>query len=72
MAFSKEGFPPSIGDTTDLAMANAKQQAKRKGKWRAQKTPPKQEETKIPVIGSSCTWGDEELDYLKVKVQKGC
>jgi hypothetical protein len=70
VAFSKEGFPPSTGDTTDVAMAQAKQQAKRKGKLMAQKTPPRQEDEKIPVVGSSCTWRDAELDHLKVKVQR--
>jgi hypothetical protein len=50
-----------------IAMAKAKQQAKRKGNWRGPKTPPRQVE-KIPIIGSSCTWRDEELDHLKVKV----
>ena len=70
MAFSKEGFPPSIREKTDVAMAKAKQQTKRKGNWRGLKTPPRQEDEKIPVIGSSCTWRDAELDHLKVKVQR--
>ena len=53
-------------------MAKAKQQAKRKGNWRGPKTPPRQEEEeRVPIIGSSCTWRDKELDHLKVKVMMG-
>jgi len=53
-------------------MAKAKQQAKRKGNWRGPKTPPRQEEEeRVPIIGSSCTWRDKELDHLKVKVVMG-
>jgi len=71
VAFSKEGFSPSIAEKkTDVAMAKAKQQAKRKSNWRGPKTPSRQEQEKIPVIGSSCTWRDAELDHLKVKVQR--
>ena len=48
-------------------MAKAKQQAKRHTKSsRAKRTPePKQQ---IPVIGSSCTRKESELDQFKVKV----
>jgi hypothetical protein len=58
------------GERTDVAMAKAKQQAKRKANYRGSKTPPKQEEQKIPIIGSSCTWRDAELDHLRVKVRR--
>jgi len=50
-------------------MAKARQQAKRKGKWREQRTP-RLKEPKTPVIGSSCTWRDAELDHFKVKVER--
>jgi hypothetical protein len=49
-------------------MDKAKQQAEKKVNWREQKTPPIQEELKAPVIGSSCTWRDAELESLKVTV----
>jgi len=50
-------------------MAKAREQAKRKRSKREQRTPqPKEPET--PVIGSSCTWRDEELDHFKVKVER--
>jgi hypothetical protein len=70
VAFSKEGNPSVWGKKTDVAMAKAKQQAKRKGNYRGSKTPPKQKEQEIPVIGSSCTWRDAELDHLKVRVRR--
>jgi hypothetical protein len=71
VAFTKEGAA-SQAKKTDVAMAKAKQQAKWKGNWRGPKTPPMQvEEEKMPVIGSSCTWRDKELDHLKVKVVTG-
>ena len=71
VAFTKEGST-SQAKKTDVAMAKAKQQAKRKGNWRGPKTPPRQEEEeRVPIIGSSCTWRDKELDHLKVKVVMG-
>jgi hypothetical protein len=55
----------------DKAMAKARQQAKRKGKWRKQRTPqPKEKESVIRVIGSSCTWKDAELDHFNVKLKR--
>lgn len=71
MTFFKEGSPVPrfAGKKTDVAMAKAKQQAKRKGR-RGPKTPPRQLEEKIPVIGSSCTLRDAELEHLKVKVTR--
>jgi hypothetical protein len=48
-------------------MAKAKQQAKRKGRRREQRTP-QPKEPDIAVIGSSCTWKDAELDHFKVTV----
>jgi hypothetical protein len=49
-------------------MAKANQQAKRRGNWRGPKKT-KQKEEKIPIIGSSCTWGDAELDCFSVRVR---
>ena len=56
-----------IFEKADVAMAKSKQHAKRKRK-QGQKTPPPAKEPKLPVIGSSCTWREAELDHLKVKV----
>ena len=71
VTFSKEGFSPSmLVSETDVAMAQAKQQAKRKGNWKGSKTPPRQVVEEIPVIGSSCTWRDAELDHFRVKVHR--
>ena len=52
-----------------LAMEKAKQQTKRKGNWRGPKTPTKsRKKDQIPVIGSSCTWRDAELQHFNVRV----
>ena len=54
-------------------MTKARQQARRKGKWREKRTPqPKEqeEEEEVPVIGSSCTWRDAELEQFKVRVKR--
>ena len=51
----------------DLAMDAAEEQAKRAAE-RPPRTPTKTEEPEIKIIGSSCTWGDEELDRFKVKI----
>ena len=48
-------------------MAKARQQAKRKGNRREQRTP-QSKEPDIAVIGSSCTWKDAELYHFKVTV----
>jgi hypothetical protein len=50
-------------------MAKARQQAKRKSEWRQQRTP-QPKEPDIPIIGSSCTWRDTELDHFKVTVER--
>jgi hypothetical protein len=55
----------------EVAMAKARQQARRKGKWREKRTPqPKEQEEKVPIIGSSCTWRDAELGQFNVSVNR--
>ena len=55
-------------ENADVAMAKSIQHAKGRGKRRGPKTPPPSKEPKMPVIGSSCTWREAELDHLKVDV----
>jgi hypothetical protein len=49
-------------------MDKADEQAERKDDWRGPKTPPRQKEENMPVIGSSCTWRDTELERFQVRV----
>src|ERR1700724_3162770 len=61
---------------TYIAMVKSKQQGRGKGngkgKWREQRTPQRnldRKEEKL-VIGSSCTWRDEQLSHFGVDVRK--
>ena len=66
VALTKGGIPHQ--GESDTAMAKQRR-AKRNGKRKEQRTPqPKEPEP--PVIGSSCTWRDTELDHFKVKVER--
>jgi hypothetical protein len=49
-------------------MVKAKQHEKKKSKYR---TPsPKTKEMEKPIIGSSCTWGKDELNQFNVKMRQ--
>jgi len=52
-------------------MAKAKQQARKENrkKKREQQTSQRTVEQQTPVIGSSCTWGDQELSHFRVGVR---
>lgn len=52
-----------------VALEKSKQHAKRPGRT-AQRTPQRPKKKEIPVIGSSCTWKSDELDHLKVIIER--
>jgi hypothetical protein len=66
--FSKEGIKASQSHAlTTIAIAMSKRQAKRKTSILPARTPsPK----RIDVIGSSCAWGETELDRFQVEVRR--
>src|SRR5438045_2461031 len=71
VAFSKEGRSSSThGQSNREAMAKAKVQARRKNQRSRPKLSTPQPRPEIPVIGSSCTWRDSELDHFNVKVRR--
>jgi hypothetical protein len=68
VAFSEEGTSPD--ESIDKAMAKAKQKSTRKRKQSEKTTTPQPKEPDISVIGSSCTWGDTELESYMVTVER--
>ena len=71
VSFPSEGIslpPPLLSTILKEVMAKANSQAKKKSKYRRTRTArPKMRDEKA-VIGSSCTWGDKELDRFNVDV----
>ena len=52
-----------------LAMAKAKEHAKKPGRTR-ERTPQGRRKKEVPVIGSSCTWKQDELDHFNVRIER--
>src|SRR5579859_4973930 len=53
-----------------VALAKSRQHAKRSSQKTRFKTPQREETKEIPVIGSSCTWRENELDHFGVEVKR--
>jgi hypothetical protein len=52
-----------------VALAREKEHAKRPGRTRP-RTPQREKRKEVPVIGSSCTWKQDELDHFGVEVKR--
>ena len=52
-----------------VALAKARQHAKRRGRTR-DRTPQGGSKEDVQVIGSSCTWKRDKLDHFKVTIER--
>ena len=53
-----------------IALAKSRQHAKRSSQKTRFKTPQREDTEEVPVIGSSCTWRENELDHFGVEVKR--